>query len=170
MLVTIIRIVLDIGKEEEKNSSVSCSLSAPLQTTIKTYMAHSTTPCCVVTITAQHGHGQIPASLQANPTPSGLGCHNATKNWPQERGGLLGPSRAAPPPRCRGANGPLNRGLTAACFGYKRAWPHRSGREHSSQEQAEWFQHFDGKSPSGGTAFPYTRDNMIAHIAPRIRQ
>ena len=43
-------------------------------------------------------------------------------------------------------------------FDYKRVWPHRSGGEHSSQEQAEWSQHFRWKiafrgrpqCPSGG--------------------
>ena len=34
-------------------------------------------------------------------------------------------------------------------FDYKRAWPPRPGGEHPSQGQAEWFQHFDEKSPSG---------------------
>ena len=48
-----------------------------------------------------------------------------------------------------------------AGFDYKRVWPHRSGGEHSSQEQAEWSQHFDGKSPSRAARSVYPRLNII---------
>ena len=46
-------------------------------------------------------------------------------------------------------------------FDYKRVWPPRSRGEHSSQEQAEWPQHFDGKSPSGAARSVYLRLNII---------
>ena len=49
-------------------------------------------------------------------------------------------------------------------FDYKRVWPHRSGGEHSSQEQAEWSQHFDGKSPSGAGRSVYLGGNVIAYL------
>ena len=51
-----------------------------------------------------------------------------------------------------------------AGFDYKRVWPHRSGGEHSSQEQAEWSQQFDGKSPSGAGRSAHLGAKLIAYI------
>jgi hypothetical protein len=49
-------------------------------------------------------------------------------------------------------------------FDYKRVWPHRSGGEHSSQEQAEWSQQFDGKSPSGAGRSAHLGAKLIAYL------